>query len=205
VKTATQPAPIQTSKSPDPRANEAIRANETVLHGQDCLALAEGKDPIAVAAGDGCRAKVNAKDDSHMACAVAAGTGCEAEATGDGVIAVVAVGVAPTAISNNGAAECVAIGYEPFAQATDEAGTAISIGYDPSAQAEEGGYLVFVDTTEREPKVAVFAVDPDKGIWPNIPYRWQSGWAMPCPDSERMDRDGFERGKKFQREHPEEK
>ena len=71
-----------------------------------------------------------------------------------------------------------------------------------SCQAGEGGYLVFVDTNYTEPKVAVFKVDPDQGIWPNIPYQWKGGWKTPCPDWERMNRDGFERGMKFEREHP---
>jgi hypothetical protein len=192
-------ASAQTSKSSNSRAN--IR----VVRGENCVALAQGRDPIAVAAGDNCHAKVDATDESYMACAAAAGTGCEAEATGEGVIATVALGIAPTATSSIAATETIAIGYAPFAQVWDKKGTAIAIGTDPTTQAEEGGYLVFVDTSDTETGVAVFAVDPAKGIWPNIPYVWQRGWATPCPDWRRLDREGFERGNKFQREHPEKK
>ena len=59
--------------------------------------------------------------------------------------------------------ESIAIGYGSHAKTT-AGGTAISIGSGPdvalSCQAGEGGYLVFVDTGETKPKVAVFKVDP---------------------------------------------
>jgi hypothetical protein len=79
----------------------------------------------------------------------------------------------------------VAAGFEPFAEAGDNE-NAMSIGYQPSAQAGEGGYLIFVDTAGSAPAVAIFKVDPDKGIWPNIPYCWQAGWVTPRPDDDRI-------------------
>jgi hypothetical protein len=148
--------------------------------------------------GEKSSAGIKASEDSYKACAVAVGSGCTVEVDGDGsgVIAAVAIGMCATAISGVKEVESIAIGYEPYAVAPD-GGTAIAMGDGPCAQAGEGGYLVFIDTTGMEPKTAVFAVDPDKGIWPNIPYCWEDGWTMPRPDAERIDHEGFERGEKF--------
>jgi hypothetical protein len=139
---------------------------------------------------------------SHKAYTVAVGVECEAE-THTGLATTVAVGLCATAIANSEGTESVAVGYEPFAQAWGKNGTAIAVGEDPCAQAEEGGYLVFIDTSGAEPKVGIFKVDPDEGIWPNVPYWWRGDWSTPCPSTERVDQKGFQRGRKYQREHDE--
>jgi hypothetical protein len=178
--------------------------NEVVLQGRECVAGGSGSNPIVVAVGKRCRASGSADTESYMACTVAVGVDCEAE-THAGNATTVAVGIGATAISHEDGNDSVAIGYEPFAQAWGENGTAIAIGEDPSAQAEEGSYLIFIDTTETEPKVGIFKVDPDQGVWPNIPYWWRGGWSTPCPETERVDQEGFKRGREYPRERGDDK
>lgn len=194
-----KPAPKRPKTSPK-RPNPSTSRPKTpvsVAHGKDSRATARGKDAIAAAVGDGSSAAATAKEGSSEACAIAAGSGCTAEILGSGALAAVALGISSHSISHDPGASSVAIGFGPFAEAGD-GGAAISIGCEPVAQAGEGGYLVFVDTALKgKPQVAVFAVDPDTGIWPNFPYFWSAGWAMPCPDGERIDREGFQRGVKF--------
>ena len=150
-----------------------------IAEGREFVARSEGKDPVAIAVGDHSRARVEASEGSYMGCAIATGSCCTAEVDGEhsGVIAAVAVGIGSNAISTVKGVESIAIGHGNYAEAPD-GGTAISIGCDPTAQAGEGGYLVFVDITGDKPAAAVFAVDPDKGIWPDVPYGWSAGWSF---------------------------
>ncbi len=142
--------------------------NEIVEHGKNCLAAVQGQDPIAVAVGEDSRSVVDAAEDSYMGAALSVGTRCRREVNGSaGSFASVAVGTGAEAVSNVKEVPSIAIGYEPHAEA-ESGGVAISIGSVPdmdlSCQAGEDGYLIFVDTSEREPRIAVFKVDPDRGI-----------------------------------------